>query len=98
MSMNKAEGVTSLEATYLGCPTSCYVAVDYLRHLNDHTYVVFADVKFHFLKIGQALFQEWPQLLETQWPALSQIWSSFVFQHSTKRAEVWISNIHVNFW
>jgi hypothetical protein len=64
VSLNKDEDATSLDAPR--CTIGCYVAVDYLGHLNDHTYVAFAAAKFYFLKLGQALFQEWLRLLETQ--------------------------------
>lgn len=96
MSLTYDEEAMCMDATR--CTNGCYVAVDYLRHLNDHNYVAFAKAEFYFLKIGHALFQAWPRLLETQQPVPSQIWRFFVFQHSTKWAKVWILNIHVNFW
>lgn len=85
VSLNNDVEATSLDTPR--CTNSCYVAVDYLWHLIDHTYVAFADAKVHLLIIGHALFQEWPRLLETQRSAPSQIWRSLVFQHSTKTAK-----------
>jgi len=55
VSMNKAEDVTSLDATYLGCPTSCYVAVDYSLHLQAHHYVASDAAPFYFPIVGQVV-------------------------------------------
>jgi hypothetical protein len=85
VSLHKDEEATSLDAP--SCTNDCYVAVDYIRHLNNYTYVAFADAKVHFLKFGPALFHEWPRLLETQRPAPSQLWRYLVLQHSTKTAK-----------
>ncbi|XP_062152758.1 uncharacterized protein LOC133861071 [Alnus glutinosa] len=85
VSLHTDKVATSLDAPR--CTNDCYVAVDYLRHLNNHTYVAFATAKVHFLKIGPSLFQEWPQLLETQRSTPSQLWRYLVFQHSTKTAK-----------
>jgi hypothetical protein len=55
VSMNKVEDVTRPEATYPGCPPSCYGVADYLLYLPAHPYVAIDAATFYFPKVGQEM-------------------------------------------